>query len=498
MSIGGVSITSSGTSDLPYDISEISLQQAIRDSKIVGFENVLVTLENPAISCKYSCTWYIEYKDYYADVPDPVVNGAGLSGGVSSPTIIAAQKKAYSSRLVFSPIDYRFLNTHSSSINVQVNTNGVPAACTGDCSYTFNTFTEITALSYSGSMLTFGISDPTSANFAKGLISVSVGGLNCPLNSGGTLSALSCALYSNSDGSPTLVAGSVIPIITVGEYGIADLASGVSPLSIPLVVTSVSVASGGNNGGYLVVLRGKGFPLSKSEMTITLCGNRATIASISNIAAEFYVPACSSVGSQPITVVVGSATNSDISFTFTDGKASAPSVISISPASANPTLKGVMEINGNGFGTNISAVQVFLSNSTGKIYQLSALMVNNTYIKVGLPGGGAGVYVVEVSITGKGDSLPATALANRFTYELVISSVSPSTGSIFGGTLLTITGVNFATDLTQTKVYVGPALNWFCTIESISTTQLTCRTPSKNKAYSSGTALKVVMETRLV
>jgi hypothetical protein len=46
MSIGGVSITSSGTSDLPYDISEISLQQAIRDSKIVGFENVLVALEN--------------------------------------------------------------------------------------------------------------------------------------------------------------------------------------------------------------------------------------------------------------------------------------------------------------------------------------------------------------------------------------------------------------------------------------------------------------------
>jgi hypothetical protein len=74
MSIGGVSITSSGTSDLPYDISEISLQQVIQDSKIVGFENVLVTLENPAISCKYSCIWYS------ADVPDPVVNGARLSG----------------------------------------------------------------------------------------------------------------------------------------------------------------------------------------------------------------------------------------------------------------------------------------------------------------------------------------------------------------------------------------------------------------------------------
>jgi hypothetical protein len=40
---------------------------------------------------------------------------------------------------------------------------------------------------------------------------------------------------------------------------------------------------------------------------------------------------------------------------------------------------------------------VFLSNATGKIYQLAILDFNNTYIKTGIPGGNAGNFVVQVN-----------------------------------------------------------------------------------------------------
>lgn len=88
-----------------------------------------------------------------------------------------------------------------------------------------------------------------------------------------------------------------------------------------------------------------------------------------------------------MTVAVGSLTANNLNFEYTDGSSTAPTIISLLPASANPGLKGVLEINGNGFGSNISAVRVFLSNSTGKVYELNIFALNNTYIKTGLPGG---------------------------------------------------------------------------------------------------------------
>lgn len=103
-----------------------------------------------------------------------------------------------------------------------------------------------------------------------------------------------------------------------------------------------------------------------------------------------------------------------------------------------------MIISGNRFGSSSNGVKVFLSNATGKVYELNVLNMNDTYMRVGLPGGGAGTYFVEVNIPGNGDSVPATTNANRFRYLFNINSISPQTGSFYGGTLLTITGVNFS------------------------------------------------------
>lgn len=369
LSIGGVAINVNSVPDISYAVSASDLQTAIRSSGIVGFGDVEVSQVSD-YGCGYSCTWIIRYKGVNAAVPLASVNGAGLTTA-PNPTINAVTRRSYSPNIIFDPIDYRFLNTYSGAINVQVTTNGVPSICTGTCLYSFNTYTEITSLSRSGAVLSLALSDPTTINFNINTISVSVGGLPCAIVGGSTFSSLTCNMQTNTDSTPILVAGSVTPVVSISPYGIAGLASGVNPLSVSLVASNLSVTTGGNNGGYLITLNGAGFPLDKSQMSITICGNKATIKTITNIYANFFVPSCGSLGTQTVTVAVGSASDTSLTFSYTDASSTAPSITLLEPASANPGLKGVLYINGNNFGASNSGVQVFLSNATGKIYTLN-------------------------------------------------------------------------------------------------------------------------------
>jgi hypothetical protein len=155
-----------------------------------------------------------------------------------------------------------------------------------------------------------------------------------------------------------------------------------------------------------------------------------------------------------------------------------PVVSSISPASASPVLKGSMAINGLRFGTNISELAVYLTNSTSTVYQLNVLRANDTQLLVKLPGGLPGVFNVIVNRYNYGGSTEGTPNASQFTYEIVMTGVSPVTGSINGGTIITITGRNFSPDPLDNQVYIGNAINWICDIISVTTTQIQCRTPA--------------------
>jgi hypothetical protein len=49
-----------------------------------------------------------------------------------------------------------------------------------------------------------------------------------------------------------------------------------------------------------------------------------------------------------------------------------------------------------------------------------------------------------VTLTSNGNSIASMPNANAFSYVFSVSSISPNTGSYNGGTLITITGVNFS------------------------------------------------------
>jgi hypothetical protein len=68
-------------------------------------------------------------------------------------------------------------------------------------------------------------------------------------------------------------------------------------------------------------------------------------------------------------------------------------------------MKGVLNITGSGFGSDASQLTVYLTNSTGNIYQMKILSVNDTFIKAGIPGGLPGVFDVNVIKSGFGNAI---------------------------------------------------------------------------------------------
>ena len=61
-------------------------------------------------------------------------------------------------------------------------------------------------------------------------------------------------------------------------------------------------------------------------------------------------------------------------------------------------------------------------------------------------------------------------------FVTVIDSISPAIGSTAGGQLITITGDFFDESKADAEVLVG---NTTCTVESVTDTQILCRTPAE-------------------
>jgi hypothetical protein len=94
----------------------------------------------------------------------------------------------------------------------------------------------------------------------------------------------------------------------------------------------------------------------------------------------------------------------------------------------------------------------------------------NQYIKVKFGGSESGLYDVFVRAKsyGRFDSTGVTLRTIG-----VVTSFSPNQGSLFGGTLITVTGYNFSTDIQDNPIRIGYT---DCLVESSTNTQIICRT----------------------
>lgn len=98
-----------------------------------------------------------------------------------------------------------------------------------------------------------------------------------------------------------------------------------------------------------------------------------------------------------------------------------------------------MTINGSNFGNDKSQLNVWLNNGTN-IYKLNVIEASDITLKVRIPGGVSGNFNVLVQKMGVGYAQPNPINANAFSYGIFIDSITPLSGSINGGTILTING----------------------------------------------------------
>ncbi|XP_030597029.1 PKHD1 like 1, tandem duplicate 1 [Archocentrus centrarchus] len=159
---------------------------------------------------------------------------------------------------------------------------------------------------------------------------------------------------------------------------------------------------------------------------------------------------------------IPSKCSGDCGFKWSEEKT--PVVTGISPSQGSDGVGTLLTITGTGFSSENASIMVGPARCHIKAATASTLVCT-------LGSASAGTYPVSVNFPSLGDSryLGGNFL---FTYQLIVSSFSPLSGSVAGGTLLTVKGFGFSWN---TTVAVGSAE---CAVIDSTDTELKCRTPA--------------------
>lgn len=185
-------------------------------------------------------------------MPDLVVDGSKLMGGKpgTTPQIFASTRRNFNTNLFVDPVDYRWMKTYTDKPSVIVTVDDIPSACNTNCTYTFlNAVPVVQSATLTGFTLSLVLNDPGNLNAALSAITVTLDNQPCT-NLVGTMTGFDCTLPKNSDNTPILTAGSHIPRVIISPVGLVSTVSTLTPITVNLVMSSVTTSSGGNNGGY--------------------------------------------------------------------------------------------------------------------------------------------------------------------------------------------------------------------------------------------------------
>jgi len=363
----------------------------------------------------------------------------GLTGGITSPKVFNNTLRNTSTSIMFDGLSYSFLAAPSNLPTVRLSVNSVLAVCYTNCSYTIRNIFKITNLSLIGTKLRILLANFTNlANFINissvplSQISIQAENVSCLLLANLTnITALNitCQLPTNYDGSPQLPAGNLTFQVFIPGIGYIGLGAGVQPILVPFAPTSLQNTSGLTNGGYSNSILGSGFPANNQTLSllstgavsnglsIVICGVSANILFTSNTRINFVVPPCTAGGNMAVNITYGSNSNNSLIFTYLTPSVPVPTIDYIFPNSSNPMIKSTLNIVGKNFGANSSAFNVYLTNSSGRVYQLKVITSNNSYIRCGLSGGLPGNFTVNLNYPdSNGNAVPSTSGADQFTY----------------------------------------------------------------------------------
>ncbi len=218
-------------------------------------------------------------------------------------------------------------------------------------------------------------------------------------------------------------------IVVTTPRGVATLAGGFTYQSAPPpTISSVSPNSGSTVGATAITITGTNLT---GTSAVTIGGVAATSVSVVNATMVTAVTPAGTEGAKTVSVTTPGGTASLTNgFTYVAG----PTISGISPNAGVTSGGAAITITGTGF-TGATGVTI------GGVATQSLSVVNATTITATAPALAAGLYSVVVT-TPFGVGTLANAYTAQVSLPPTISSVSPNTGPLSGGTTITITGTN--------------------------------------------------------
>jgi len=239
----------------------------------------------------------------------------------------------------------------------------------------------------------------------------------------------------------------------------------------PPTVSTIVPSSGSTAGGTAVTITGTNL---SSTTAVTFGGTAATSFTVSSATQVAATTPAHAAGVVDVVVTTSGGTSTSTGgFTFV---APAPTIASVAPGSGSTLGGTTVAITG----TNLSGATVATFGGTAVT---SLTLISAAQVRVTTPAHAAGA--VDVAVTTPGGTATKTAGFSYLVPTPTIASVSPTSGSTLGGTVVTITGTNLTG---ASAVTFGGAAAASFTVDS--TTQVTATTP----AHAAG-AVNVVVTT---
>ena len=292
----------------------------------------------------------------------------------------------------------------------------------------------------------------TGTSLPTELVSVFIGLTPCTISSNDETS-ISCTLDN------AVIFGTHYPEVR-DEKGLIPISNSLEAYEVALVVDSTDPSTDVNPAGQSITIFGSGFPSSMDEVPTTFQiafgESDCTLTSSSSTEMTCTVGQFTidrrrmlSLAGRTLFVTVSEST---IETTTSISLNSDPLTLeSITPSSASPILTETLTLQlGDSYDTTNMAKEdfsvVLIPRDDSKVRPLNVVDINSDDGTLDVKYGGAysGVYDIQVSHTTEGSFLTSGI---EFEAKIQVESFSPTSGSKFGGTLITITGGHFSDDI---------------------------------------------------
>lgn len=230
-------------------------------------------------------------------------------------------------------------------------------------------------------------------------------------------------------------------------------------------VQSVSPQTGSMMGGSILTISGDGF---SPDPDVVIGGAPCQILSSSYTQIKCQTPAKGVSQSLPVVVrVQGLESNCASSCMFTYSEAKTPRVDSVTPSAIVGDDKTI-RIYGSGLPSKASDLDIKIGTSSCIVTSSSQYSASCRVSSVA-----AGKHDLKIHVAAKGFAMFEAGAAAVIDSLAVVSSITPTEGSIMGGTELSIKGSGFDPTAGHTTVKIGTN---FCTIVQVTSSEVVCST----------------------